>query len=106
MKDMDCPYCGNGVDNNTDQWEPEATHEMQCPHCEKYFVFTISYIPFYDVEKADCLNGSEHNHQPMTTYPVEFTEMRCTMCGDMRKPTAEEWQQINNPPQGDAGAEE
>lgn len=32
------------------QKEPGTEYEKACPKCEKYFTFTVSYIPFYDVQ--------------------------------------------------------
>lgn len=93
-KDVDCPYCGKGQDINHDDgygYEEDRVHQQECSHCDKTFVFK-TFISFdYDADKADCLNGGEHEFKPTRTFPVECTEMECTMCEDRRPLTDEEW---------------
>lgn len=98
-KDLECPYCGvwNEVCHDDGQgYEENIEHEMSCSFCEKSFVFYTEIIYSYTPQKADCLNGEEHVYVPTTTFPIEFTKMRCLMCGGERKPTKEEWERINN----------
>ena len=88
-KDVECPYCGHEFeichDDGHASIEDEIYHE-QCPKCEKNFVFTICYHISYREYKADCLNGGEHDYQRTITFPPECARMRCTMCGDEKKP--------------------
>jgi len=60
----------------------DVQYEHECEHCEKNFVYTIDYDPCYSEEKADCLNGGEHNYEKICGYPVELFEnkRRCSMC--------------------------
>lgn len=97
MSDINCPYCGAGQDICHDDghgYEEGVTHQQQCGECDKYFTFTTSISYYYEAEKADCLNGAEHEWKPTHTYPKEFTKMRCTMCDDERKPSESEIREI------------
>lgn len=38
------------------------------------------YQLFLQVEKADCLNGGDHDFRPTKTFPKEYTEMECAVC--------------------------
>lgn len=99
MKDINCPYCEAGQDICHDDGfgrEEGVKHEMQCDECEKYFTFTTSISFDYEAEKADCLNGSDHDFKPTMTHPREYTKMECTMCEESRKPTEEEMSIILN----------
>ena len=91
--DLECPYCEKGLDINHDDgfgYEEGVLHEMECKYCEKTFVFQTSISYRYEPAKADCLNDGEHDFQPTTTFPKEWTEMECTMCGGRRELTEEE----------------
>lgn len=97
MEDINCPYCDAAQDINHDDgygYDQSVTHEQQCYKCKKTFAFTTSISFNYDVYKADCLNGADHVYKPTCTYPVEFTEMECVMCGDVRRPTESEIEEI------------
>jgi hypothetical protein len=97
MKDINCPYCNAEQDINHDDgygYEEGSTHQQECGSCGKTFVYTTSISFYYEVYKADCLNGSEHDYEPTHTHPKRFTMMRCTICDDERKPTKEEFELI------------
>jgi len=96
-EDVSCPYCGTYQDINHDDgygYEEDVKHEQQCNNCDKYFTYTTSIVYYYEAEKADCLNGDEHDWEPTHTYPKEFTKMECTYCGERREPNEEEWKDI------------
>jgi hypothetical protein len=82
--DCTCPYCDKEMDDPDDCYEPNKIYQHECPNCEKNFVFTIDYIRCYSENKADCLNGSEHKWEKTITFPVEFTRLYCTDCGEER----------------------
>ena len=97
MKDVECPYCGTEQDISHDDgqgYAEDEQHQQWCRNCEKYFVFTTSISFSYDASKADCLNGSPHNFKSTQTWPKEFTRMRCEDCGEERKLTEAEKQQL------------
>jgi hypothetical protein len=97
MSDVNCPYCNAELDINHDDgrgYEEGVKHIEYCGKCEKEFVYQTSIIFHYDVEKADCLNGSEHDYKPTNTYPKEYTDMECVMCGKRRSPTEQEMNNI------------
>lgn len=99
MSDVKCPYCEEEQEINHDDgqgYEENTLHHQECNKCEKTFTFTTGIIYVYHTYKADCLNGSEHNFKASTTYPREFTVMRCSDCEEERKPTPEEMEIIMN----------
>jgi hypothetical protein len=93
MKDTNCPYCNAEIEICHDDGfgcaEGEA-YQMECPHCEKNFIFYTTISFDYSPQKADCLNGAEHKWKATITCPKTATRMRCTMCDQERKPTEEE----------------
>ncbi len=83
MGDLYCPYCDENLgDHFDDCYEADTEYEHECSKCEKNFIFTISYYPTYSGEKADCLNGAEHDYQKINGIPREHFEnkRRCSMC--------------------------
>lgn len=93
MNDIECPYCEEGLDINHDDgygYGEDETYEQECSNCGKTFTFTTSISFNYDVQKADCLNGGEHDYQLTHTHPKKYSKMRCQMCDDEREPTSEE----------------
>lgn len=83
MGDVECPYCGSEEKVNHDDgygYEEDGVFNQQCGNCEKFFVFTTSISFYYEAEKADCLNGAEHDYKKTVTYPVEYARLRCTIC--------------------------
>jgi hypothetical protein len=98
MSDISCPYCDADLDICHDDgygYEEGVKHHMECDHCGKSFVFETCISFDYYPEKADCLNGGDHDYSPSRTFPKEFTRMICKTCGDERQPTEEEWIEIN-----------
>ncbi len=90
MRDIECPYCGAGVDINHDDgagYAESEIHQQECPACEKTFIFTTTVSFHYSPEKADCLNGVEHSYEKTKTYPVQYVRLRCTVCGDEKPAT-------------------
>jgi len=85
MRDVECPYCGREVEINHDDgyvYEEGEPHQQECGGCEKTFVYYTSIHFYYDARKADCLNDGEHKWEKTITYPVEFTRLRCSDCGE------------------------
>lgn len=100
MDDIYCPYCDAGQDINHDDgygYEEDRVYQQQCGVCDKNFTFTTSISFYYEAEKADCLNGIDHNYLPVATTPKEYTRMRCDMCYDERFPTQEEKERYGIP---------
>lgn len=65
--DIDCPYCGEGFELNTDDgahMSDGGSEQEECPHCEKRFMVTASCTWSWEGEKADCLNGEPHSFMP------------------------------------------
>lgn len=97
MKDLECPYCDASLEINHDDgfgYEENVKHQMQCSECGKYFVFETDITFYYEPEKADCLNGSEHDWKATTTYPKEYTQIECMQCGERRELTEIEMSKI------------
>lgn len=88
-----CPYCDKeNEDPYLEQPRVDEVFEHECEHCEKNFVFTIDWNISYSEEKADCLNGGEHNWEKICGYPEEVyrNKRRCSMCDAEKKFTDEE----------------
>ena len=94
MYECTCPYCGKTMDDPDECYEPDVSYEHECPHCENNFILTVDYIRIYSEKRADCLNGEEHEYQPIITYPREYTKMRCLHCDHTRPCTEQEMAQI------------
>jgi hypothetical protein len=91
--DIECPYCGELQDIDHDDgygYEEDETYHQECNKCGKTFVYTTGILYVYHPEKADCLNGGQHDYQLTHTYPKECSKMRCLMCDDERQCTKEE----------------
>ena len=74
MDDINCPYCNKGL---------EIDHDDGYGYCEKTFVYTTSITYYYEAEKADCLNGSEHKMRRVVHYPNTWSKWkRCEVCGE------------------------
>ena len=85
MSDVNCPYCDKEIEICNDDGfglDESKTHQYECPHCEKYFVFTASICVSYEAGKADCLNDGQHHYKMTRHYPIRYRRMRCTVCGD------------------------
>lgn len=81
--DVKCPYCGDAQDINHDDgygYEEDQLHEQECSYCHKIFTYETSTHFYYDVHKADCLNGGEHKFEKTNTIPPEFARLRCKTC--------------------------
>ena len=86
--DAECPYCGKEIEIDHDDgygYEEDELYQQECSHCEKTFTYNTSISFSHDTQQAECLNGGEHDFKKTHTYPPEFAEMRCNMCGE-RKP--------------------
>lgn len=95
--DIECPYCNYEQEANHDDgggYEEGVLHQMQCESCEKNFTFQTKILFVYTSQKADCLNGGEHDYKQSFTIPRVFTKMECENCGEERDPTEEEWNKI------------
>jgi len=96
--DINCPYCDAELDINHDDgfgYGEGVKHQMNCLYCEKSFVFETSISFYYEPEKADCLNDGNHDYKLTSTFPQEFSKMRCSMCNDERELTNEERLKFN-----------
>lgn len=84
MNDLYCPYCDAELGNHfDDRHEPNVNYEHKCSECGKNFIYSLEYYPSFTANKADCLNGAEHDYKEICGYPKEYFEnkRRCTMCG-------------------------
>lgn len=51
-----------------------------CSECDKTFVFTTAIYFNYNPEKADCLNGGEHQWKQTNVHPRQYTKWFCMDC--------------------------
>ena len=80
-----CPYCDAEVEICHDDgfgYAEDETYQYECDSCGKHFVFTTSISFYHSAEKAECLNGGEHEYKESITYPRRYTKLFCSMCGD------------------------
>lgn len=86
-RDIECPYCDAGQEINHDDghsYTEDETFQQECDECEKVFVYT-TYISFnYDAQKADCLNGSDHQWRDQKVHEFERYKIRkrCSVCAE------------------------
>lgn len=83
MSYLECPYCEHDCgDHFDDCYEQDVEYEHECQECGKNFIYIIEYSPNFTGHKADCLNGSDCDFQPICGYPKEYFEnkRRCSMC--------------------------
>ena len=82
MGDLICPYCDKQCEADEEARRQDEVYEHECEHCEKNFVYTLWYDICYSEDKADCLNGGEHNYEEICGYPPEVfkNKRRCSMC--------------------------
>ena len=89
MNDVECPYCGAGQEICHDDgqgYEESELNQQECSECEKTFTFHTSISFDYRVYKADCLNGGEHQWEPVRCFPKLYHDwVRCTDCGEESK---------------------
>lgn len=86
-KDIECPYCGEGIDIDHDEgygYEENRAHQQRCIKCKKYFVYTTSISYYYEAEKAPCLNDGEHDWRVNRGYPQGYLSNfhTCVCCGE------------------------
>jgi len=80
-----CPYCHDEVEINHDDgygYEEDNIFNQYCGNCGKTFIYTTSIHFYYDLERADCLNGSPHNWKKIVGYPEVYfkNKRRCCVC--------------------------
>ena len=82
MSNLECPYCDADLDDPDDCYKEDETYEEHCPHCDKRFVFTLSYSVSYTAYEAPCLNGEDHKWKKINGCPAEYFEnrRRCEYC--------------------------
>lgn len=92
MSDIECPYCEADCGTPDEHTDEGVYCEMQCPKCEKYFVYQCDYSVDYSSYKAPCLNDGEHDWDKMVGAPREFFEKkyRCKFCNEERVLSDEE----------------
>ena len=85
MSDADCPYCGAEIEINHDDgygYNEDQVYEQDCGFCLKTFAYTASISVDHSAHKAECLNGGNHNWEPMINYPKRWPDAkRCKNCG-------------------------
>ena len=78
---VECPYCGAETDVCHDDGHGYAegeAHRETCVECDKEFVFFTNITFSYNANKADCLNGGEHEWNPIMTRRKCYIEIECT----------------------------
>jgi len=81
LNTLECPYCFRLLPDPESSPEQDEETEGECCHCGKRFLFTTEYYPTYHEKKADCLNGEPHKYEMTRTFPKEFRELKCYVCG-------------------------
>lgn len=107
MSDMQCPYCRadqNVCHDDGAGYTEGVKHEHECSECGKTFVFETLIILYYEPQKADCLNGSDHELKLSRTFPRQYSKMRCLHCEFERDPTLDELSKATHQQRQDGGA--
>ena len=86
MHDVDCPYCGKGIeichDDGFGLSEGDGPYEYECPECEKNFIFFTSISIDHTAMRADCLNGAPHKMKKSICAPDWLPDwQKCEVCG-------------------------
>jgi hypothetical protein len=81
---IECPYCKAEQPAPDDCDDPSVNYQHECGECGKSFIFTVDYTKDFYPEKADCLNGGEHDYKQIKGCPSEYFigRKRCSMCDD------------------------
>jgi NAD-dependent SIR2 family protein deacetylase len=78
MDDVECPYCAKYFDVDYCEREQGETFEYSCPHCEKMVFITLDFMPTFDIEKAPCLNGGEHDwYEISSSFHGKYKKCNC-----------------------------
>lgn len=84
MHDVECPYCGEGQFICHDDgygYTEGPIHEQECGDCGKTFAYTTSVLYLYEAHQAPCMNGGEHDLEPVVHAPERFPDWkRCKNC--------------------------
>ena len=83
METAKCPYCNSLVEICHDDgrgYDEDVPWQEECSECGKTFIFFTTITFSYDTQKADCLNGGEHDFEETTTYPKYASKLRCNTC--------------------------
>ena len=81
---IECPYCEAEIREPEECPDEDCTYENECQECEKTFAFNVTYSKSFHPFKADCLNGAEHDYQPIVSTAPELHRNRCSMCFDVK----------------------
>lgn len=90
--DIECPYCGADQNISHDDGygcEEDEIHQQECSECEKYFAYSTTIIFSYTAWQAACMNEGDHDFRKTNTYPEEFAELKCKLCGEHKPIEAE-----------------
>lgn len=87
MYEIECPYCEHMFDLCHDDgahYDENVREETNCPSCDKVFMVSASQSWDWEGEKADCLNGGEHDWEPVWGAPREYFHetYRCKGCDE------------------------
>lgn len=83
----ECPYCGEEQKIDHDDgygYEEDEVYKQECADCEKTFIYTTSISFHYSTEKAECLNGGEHDYRINRNAPYNTARMICTHCDEYK----------------------
>jgi uncharacterized Zn-finger protein len=85
-KDLECPYCKEGLEAPEECEATEILHEAECPHCGKFFGFYTDWSPTYRESKIPCWNGEAHKWEPVKVQSDRFFtgRERCAYCDERR----------------------
>lgn len=87
MDEITCPYCEHTYDLCHDDgafYNEDYREKDECPECGKIFMVASSISWNFEAEKADCLNGGDHNWEQQRGVPREhfIGRFTCTQCDD------------------------
>jgi len=84
MEDIECPYCKESFEYDSDPIGQDEETEIECYACDKSFVVSAHWDVTYSSRKADCLNDGCCTFKDLCRTPFIIAKkvgQMCSQCG-------------------------
>lgn len=88
MSELICPYCDKECEADFELNQEDRVYDHECEHCDKTFVYRLSYVIHYFEDPAPCLNQeSDHEWVQDRGWPEEhfIGKQHCKVCDKRRE---------------------